>query len=230
LTLARDDVLEHLREVLPRASPATIDRLFNSAQVHAFAPGEVVGLADGTDWTSFLVLEGQAAVLQSNDDGRQAIVHVAASGEFISVPPGSHLPVPLELVGLTGGGLAAWYGGPIHHAIDGDDGLSLDLLAHLLQWVSVLLRRVEVMTFDSALQRLAQTLLDHSDLALDRDHPSLTRPQLAAVLGTSREMASRVLTQLEAAGAIQRVGRSGIVLLDRQAVRRAAGQDAPEEW
>ena len=84
-----------------------------------------------------------------------------------------------------------------------------------------LIRRVEVMTFDSALQRLANTFLDHGDLTLDAAHPALTRPQLAVVLGASREMTSRVITQLEATGAIARVGRSGIVMLDLERLRQA---------
>jgi CRP-like cAMP-binding protein len=55
---------------------------------------------------------------------------------------------------------------------------------------------------------------------------ALTQEQLAARLGTVRELVSRALSQLERAGAIKR-GRSGIVIRDPDRLAEAARGGAP---
>ena len=52
--------------------------------------------------------------------------------------------------------------------------------------------------------------------------PLLSRPQLADLAGTSREMAGRVIRDFEQRGLIARVGGTGLVLLDPVGLRAAA--------
>lgn len=222
VVLSEGDLQDHLRVAFPTAAHATMMSLLADVRRRAFRPGETVPAPrTAARWSNYLVVEGQVAVLQSADDGRQAVLHVGAPGRFFGLPPEDVLPSPLTLVGLTAGGVASWSEEAVTPLARNDVGFAADLLSHASLWIMALIRRVEVMTFDSALQRLANTFLDHGDLTLDAAHPALTRPQLAEVLGASREMTSRVITQLEATGAIARVGRSGIVMLDLDRLRQA---------
>jgi CRP-like cAMP-binding protein len=220
--VSEGDLQGHLRVAFPTAAQPTITSLLGDVRRRAFRPGETVPEpSSAARWSNYLVVAGQVAVLQSADDGRQAVLHVGAPGRFFGLPPEDVLPSPLTLVGLTAGGVASWTDEVVAPLASSDVGFASDLLAHASLWIMALIRRVQVMTFDSALQRLANTFLDHGDLTLDAAHPALTRPQLAEVLGASREMTSRVITQLEATGAIARVGRSGIVMLDLERLRQA---------
>jgi CRP/FNR family transcriptional regulator len=66
--------------------------------------------------------------------------------------------------------------------------------------------------------RLAGLLLDH---AVRPDRPTLTRSQMAARLGTVREMVSRSLRDLERAGLI-RIDRGQIVVVEQDGLARLA--------
>jgi CheY-like chemotaxis protein len=63
-------------------------------------------------------------------------------------------------------------------------------------------------------------LYAHRDLFFC-DPPVLTRTQLHALVGTSREMTSRVLRVLETRGVVARIGRDGLAILDPAALERA---------
>lgn len=96
-------------------------------------------------------------------------------------------------------------------------------------------RRLSDSLFKTVPQRLAATLTK-----LGRDQPrsrsmragslsrgpqiALTHEQIAALAGTSRETATKVLGQFAARGLI-RLGRGRITLLDQDAIRREAGND-----
>lgn len=206
----------------PTAAAATVDSLLAAADQRGILPGESVPDVGGPGgWSNYLVIGGQVGIVQSSEDGRQAVVHVGGPDWFFGLPPEEELPAPLSVVGLTDARTMAWGSDTLGPHARTDIGLATDLLGHAGRWIMFLTRRVEVMTFDSALQRLAAAMLDHGDLNFDATRPTLSRSQLATLLGASREMTSRAISQLEAQGAIARVGRSGIVLLDAQRLRDA---------
>jgi CRP/FNR family cyclic AMP-dependent transcriptional regulator len=85
----------------------------------------------------------------------------------------------------------------------------------------MLVGMVEDLSLRSVTGRLAKLLLDQA--AQGQDAVPLTRQQMAARLGTIREMVSRSLRELEDEGLVQRDGRQ-IVIADRAALERRAVQ------
>ena len=81
------------------------------------------------------------------------------------------------------------------------------------------------MTFDTVSKRLAMILWMRRDLLFHARRPLLSRPQLADLAGTSREMTGRVIRDLEQRGLIARVGGTGLVLIDPAGLRAMAGID-----
>ena len=72
---------------------------------------------------------------------------------------------------------------------------------------------------DGICERLARTLLRQSDVA---GRTSTTHEQLAAEVGTAREVISRTLKTLEKRGVLRR-HRGAVHILDRQALQKLAG-------
>jgi len=76
---------------------------------------------------------------------------------------------------------------------------------------------VESLSFCRVIQRVAQVLLD--DTEKDGDVWRLTQSELAAEVGTTREVVARCLATLRDAGAI-RLGRGRIIVLSREKLQQ----------
>ncbi len=94
-----------------------------------------------------------------------------------------------------------------------DPDLALDVIDRLSMFMNVLTRKVDGFLHQDARQRVLRVLVRHRDLFF-ADAPVLTRSHLPGLVGTSREMTGRVLRDLEREGAVARVGRTGLRLLD----------------
>ena len=72
--------------------------------------------------------------------------------------------------------------------------------------------RIEGFLHQDARLRVLRILARYGDLFFG-ETPVLTRAHLPGLVGTSREMTSHVLRQLEREGTVERVGRVGLRLL-----------------
>jgi len=134
----------------------------------------------------------------------------------------------VDLLGLNRGQAALWPGDDVLALARGDAGLAVDLLDHATRNATRLLNRLEHVTIDSVSRRLAAILWRRRDLLFDPRRPLPSRPQLADLAGTSREMAGRVIRDFEQRGLIARVGPTGLVLLDPEGLRAAGGLDVAD--
>ena len=102
----------------------------------------------------------------------------------------------------------------------------LDIVDRLVRGLRLALSLLEKQTFATASARLASFLLRHEDLVFSASSPRILRSQLAALVGVSREMSSRILRRWERAGIIRRAARGRLVLVDRRRLEQeAAGAD-----
>jgi hypothetical protein len=104
-----------------------------------------------------------------------------------------------------------------------DPGLGLGLLDLNHACILDLVARIDELTFEDARHRLAQVLLEQEDIAFDEVRPSLSRHELAEVVGVSNEMTGRILRELEDAGAVRRLNHLGLQLVDRAYLEALAG-------
>ena len=211
-----------LPTVLPEAGERSIIALVRGARMQPFRRHDHVQ-SQTHDPLLTLVVAGHLGVLRSDADGHQHMITIAGRGEFVSVLSLAREAPPVDLVALDDGIAALWQGELVMSLARVDVGLAVALLHHALRSANRLLNRLEHVSFDSVSRRLAVILWMRREVLFDTRRPLLSRPQLASLAGTSREMTGRVIRDFEQRGVIARVRGTGLVLLDPDGLRAAAG-------
>lgn len=190
--------------------------LLQSGEVRMFESGQVLyhdGQAAG------VVLFPLSGVLQM---GKATL---RGRRQIICQPDGSqcggiclllfHDPALAEVRGLKPGRVLVLERTVFQQQIRGDPALcklawecASNCMAHLSDLIAQL-------SFNTVRERVAQALLN--DTAQDGDMVRLTQAELAAEVGTTREVAARCLGELQAAGWV-RLGRGRITVLRRDAL------------
>ena len=213
-----------LPTVLPGATERSLDTLVRQAQVRPFRRHEHV-LSQTQDPLLTLVVDGHLGAFRSHAEGRQQMITIAGPGEFVSVLSLRRDAPSVDLVGLDRGIAALWTGDVVMSLARVDAGLAVGLLDHALTSAARLLSRLQHVSFDTVSRRLAMILWMRRGILFHDRRPLLSRPQLADLAGTSREMTGRVIRDFEQRSLIARVGGTGLVLLDPIGLRAAAGVD-----
>ncbi len=211
-----------LPKVLPGASALSLVALARAAQPRPFRRHELV-LSQSLDPLLTLVVSGHVGAVRFDADGHQQMITILGPGELVGVIALRRDAPSVDLVGLNRGAAAQWPGDLVLALARVDAGLAIELLDNALESATRLLNRLEHVSFDTVARRLAAILWMRRELLFDARRPLLSRPQLADLAGTSREMAGRVIRDFERRGLIERVGGTGLVLLDPSGLRAVAG-------
>jgi CRP/FNR family transcriptional regulator len=99
--------------------------------------------------------------------------------------------------------------------------ITFNVIRVLSQRVTELISLVEDLSFRHVTGRVAKMLLEYAG-DKDVDRPRLTQQEMAAMIGTAREMVGRSLKSLEGEGAI-RMERNRIIITDQKALMATAG-------
>jgi CRP/FNR family transcriptional regulator, anaerobic regulatory protein len=197
---------------LPSTRPESAQALVSSARVRRVRANQPIW-RQGERIPLTLVLEGFAASRRTTVDGQQLITAVVAPGELYGLIGIAGSFAAAELTALTDCVVAAWPGPAVRELTAADADLALDLIDRLATLLTVTTERLDGFLHQGARRRVLRVLARYRDLFF-ADPPILTRAQLPALVGTSREMTSRVLRGLEREGTIARVGRTRLMLLD----------------
>ncbi len=196
-------------------------RLAEVAVRREYTPGEMVILEGEPCRAVYFIAEGEARVFRTAPDGReQVLVRLGPGGAFNTVPP--FLPRPVNHATVQALTLLVVY------AIPAADFLRLveecpELARVLLQDFAVRLDHLTNMVEDLSLRtvrgRLARFLLEQAEEgAVSR---RWTQEEIAAQIGTVRDMVGRTLRAFADAGLL-RMERHRIVLLDRAGLEAEA--------
>jgi len=232
---AADAVLAALRRVgYFRSVPAAeLARLAGRCRQRVLKRGEHA-FEEGDACRGLLVVaEGAVEMRQVSPRGREQVLHAEGPGATLGEAPlfdgqgyiASAVAVEPTRVVLV----------PKEDMLDlcrRHPAVALSMLEAMAKRVRRFAGLVEDLAFRQVTERLARHI-EASAAASDVPVASgtvvdlaLTQEQLAARLGTVRELVSRALSQLERAGAIKRV-RSGIVIRDPGSLAEAARGGAP---
>jgi CRP-like cAMP-binding protein len=214
-------------EQFPHSRPETRQALARAASIRTFRAGHAI-VQQGDDSSLALVLDGHVAVRRTTVEGRQLIMEIVTRGGLASVLPLATRPAGADAVALTPGTAAVWHGVEVRSLATIDPGLAVDILERVLVAFERAVERIDGLVYQSALRRVARVLDDHADLFF-AERPVLSRADLPAMIGTSREMTGRVLRLLERRRVVSRVGRHRLRLLDAAGLAAAAesGLDEP---
>jgi CRP-like cAMP-binding protein len=197
---------------LPSSRPESAQALVASARLRRVRASEPIW-RQGEPIALTLVLEGFAAFRRTTVDGQRLITAVVMPGELYGMVgiAGSHAAA--DLTALTDALVATWPGAAVRKLAAADADLALDVIDRLASLLTVITERVDGFLHQDARRRVLRVLARYRDLFF-ADPPILTRAQLPELVGTSREMTSRVLRALEREGTIARIGRTRLLLLD----------------
>jgi CRP/FNR family cyclic AMP-dependent transcriptional regulator len=167
----------------------------------------------------FVVQSGRVKITRTSLAGREQILHIAGPGEaFNDVPVFDGGPNPATVQAMADSTLLVIDRATLLALLDRYPRLAQAVVAVLAARCRQLVAMIEDLSLHSVTARLAGLLLDQ---AAQADAPALTRAQMAARLGTVREMVSRSLRELEQAGLIRLEG-ARIVIVDRDGLTRRA--------
>jgi CRP/FNR family cyclic AMP-dependent transcriptional regulator len=167
----------------------------------------------------FIVQSGRVKITRSSLEGREQILHFAGPGEpFNDVPVFDGGPNPATVQAMEASTLLIVECSVMRDCLSRYPQLAQAVISVLAARCRQLVAMVEDLSLHSVTARLAGLLLDQ---AARPDAPMLTRAQMAARLGTVREMVSRSLRELEHAGLVRLEG-SRIVIVDRGGLAQRA--------
>ena len=198
--------------------------LVNQAFSRQLTKGQILVLS-GEVWPYLLlVTEGKLQALKESSEGRSLVV-----GEFS--PPEVFWGLaffdeislmPVTLIATEKTKVALWNREIAVPIIQGESDVAWRLCLMMVERMKQVSMIVEEMAFQSVDRRLARLLIDHfSDSENDSMERRMTLDEMAAQIGTTREMVCRMLYRFSNNEMIQ-VTRTEFVLTDRDGLRMLA--------
>jgi CRP/FNR family transcriptional regulator, cyclic AMP receptor protein len=168
----------------------------------------------------YVVMRGRVKIARIGSNGREQVLNVIGpGGHFNTVPMFDGGPCPANVEALTDVALLALPRDGLLQVVERHPALALALLTEFTGRLRHLVNLVDELALHTVQGRLAGLLLDQAEAA-ERGEvvPALTQAEMAARLGTVREMVGRTLKSFEVLGLIQ-LDRGTITLLDREGLK-----------
>jgi CRP/FNR family transcriptional regulator len=222
--LASHERIELLRS-LPYFRPLDEQTLAAIAALtarRAYQSDEVIFLEGEPCSGLFIVHSGHVKIYKASPEGREQILTIIRPRDsFNDVAVFDGGPNPASAQAMDATEVCVIERSTLASLFDRYPKLAQAVVAVLAARCRMLVEMVHDLSLKSVAGRLAKLLLDQA--AQGQDAVPLTRQQMAARLGTIREMVSRALRELEDEGLVSRDGRQ-IVIADRAALERRATQ------
>ena len=213
-----------LLRALPYFRPLNEDTLASIAALvmpRHYGPDQVIFLEGEPCAGLFIVHAGRVKIYASSPEGREQILTIIGPRDsFNDVAVFDGGPNPASAQAMDTVKVCVIERPAMLALFDRHPQLAQAVVAVLAARARMLVGMVQDLSLRSVAGRLAKLLLEQASQC---DSIPLTHQQMAARLGTVREMVSRALRELEDAGMLRREGRQ-IVITDRAALERRAAQ------
>ena len=180
--------------------------------------GEEVLGKDSAAQTMYFVAEGVLKAYKISANGREQILSLMRPGDFFDEMLLDGGP---SLANVAALGVASLYGigkEHLHIIMERHHQIARNLLNMLAWRIRYLVSLVEDLSFRTVVARLAKILLDHSQTA---DKTRLTQRDMAALVGSVREVISRSLKYMEDRELIE-IRRRQIILKNLDGLKELA--------
>lgn len=169
----------------------------------------------------YIVVRGRVKIARVSAGGREQVLNVIPpGGHFNTVPIFDGGRCPANAEALTDVQLLALPRDALLAAVERHPALALALLKEFTGRLRHLVNLVDELALHTVQGRLAGLLLEQATAAeRGQPAPALTQAEMAAHVGTVREMIGRALKTFEALGLL-RLDRGVITLLDRAGLER----------
>jgi CRP/FNR family cyclic AMP-dependent transcriptional regulator len=198
------------------------DLLEIATHIHerTFSPGQVIILEGEPCQAVYFVAHGVVRIYRLSLEGREQVLAYLGPGEsFNLVPVLDGRPNLATVDAVTEAMLYAISCQRFHQIMREHHEAALAVLEHLAAEVRRLSDMVEDLALHTVSTRLARFLLNHAEGMPSTRH--WTQQEIAARIGTVREMVGRTLRDFTAAGLIRRQ-RGQLVVIDQVGLEREA--------
>ena len=168
----------------------------------------------------YVVGKGRVKIFRTSAEGKEQVLRVMQPGDsFNEVPVFDGGNNPASAMAMEDGNVYGIRREDMQRILQGHPQLSVNIIRVLSRRLRELVSLVEDLSFRHVTGRLVKILLENA-VETGRESPDrrLTQQQMAAMVGTAREMVGRSLKTLEAMGAI-RVERQRIVIVNRDILK-----------
>lgn len=193
----------------------------------SFSRNQVI-LLEGEPGDSFYIIaSGRVKVFKTSPEGKEQIIRIMGKGEsFNEVPLFDGGPNPVSVAALEPTLLYGIRRSDMALVLQQHPLIAANVIKVLAGRLRHLVSLVEDLSFRHVTSRLAKVLLDYAREEGSRK-PRLTQQEMAAMVGTAREIISRALRTLEEKGIIRRE-RHRIIITDVKALREISGAYSSE--
>jgi len=200
---------------------ATLDVVARGAFRRFCATGQTIFLEGEPCAGLWVVEKGRVRLLRFSIEGREQVVKLVGPGEFfneVAVLDGG--PNPVSAMAAMESILWVIERNTMLELLERYPALAAGVIENLASRARHLLALVEDLSLRTVSARLAKLLMAQAEGGSETPR-RLTQQEMAAQVGTVREMVGRVLRTFEDEGFI-RMDRHRIVILDREALEREA--------
>ncbi len=205
-----------------RLSPDELDSVKKLVFEKKVERGDIIVLEGEPAGALYFVGTGAVKMFRTSADGKEQVLNIVRPGESFNDVPifdgGPNLASgqamgPVSLYGILKHDLNVF--------LQDHPRIAINIINVLAAQTRHLVSLVEDLSFRPVVGRVAKTLLEYAGNGTDIGK-RLTQQDMAAIVGTVREVVSRSLRALESDGVI-RMDRHRIVITDRDALKDVAG-------
>jgi CRP/FNR family transcriptional regulator/CRP/FNR family cyclic AMP-dependent transcriptional regulator len=214
----REQVAAKLRAIpiFGELSAEDLEAFASLVQYRRYPKNSFVVNQDDTGSTMYLLVSGRVKVSLASPDGRElALDHLEAPAHFGEMSLVDTEPRSADVIAVTDVELFSLEGRDLSEAIRINPRLALSLIATLSMRLRQTISRLEDMAFHDAAHRVMRVVLNVATASYEsRGVPviqGLTHYDIATLAGTSRETASRIISNLAKDGVVATRGRKIIV-------------------
>jgi CRP-like cAMP-binding protein len=198
-------------------SEAALERLLAMAVEQRLATGQVLFLEHEVCRGMYLVHEGRIRIYKASPEGREQVLMVARAGDsFAEVPVFDGGPNPASADAMEPSVVYLFPTESLLALVRSTPEIGLGIIRVFARRLRHMTRLVEDLSFRHVTARVAKLLLQN---VREGEPQRLTQQEMAAMIGTAREVVTRALRTLEQQGGIQ-VQRGQIVILRPEILER----------
>jgi CRP-like cAMP-binding protein len=201
--------------------PDAVIRAFAAIAIPLRRPiGAIIQIEGDPARSMYIVAQGQVKISRIARSGREQVLNIVGpGGHFNTAPMFDGGPCPANAEALTDVSLLALPRDQLQAVVEVYPALALALLREFTGRLRHLVDLVDELSLHTVQGRLAGLLLAQAEAIERGEGTPLTQADIAARLGTVREMIGRTLKNFEALGLIS-IERGTIAILDREGLMR----------
>jgi CRP/FNR family transcriptional regulator len=208
-----------------------IEELIQETDLYRFERGEIICWRGEPCKGLYMIQNGNVKLYRLSPNGRELIINVLEnSATFNEVPVFDQGTNPVNVSALVESDIWIVDAEAIHRIMQFHPEMAQAVIDKLCKNLRMVVGIVEELSFCQVTNRLARLITQLSPGQLDGSNQQrITQDQLAARLGTVREVVARSLRKLEHSGAI-RVQRGQIQVVDQERLHEWAQEQLHQDF